>query len=949
MGLASLTGSQNAGPTKFACQSAPVRRTGDSDCHVAGKGDKALKSRFDKWDWGLVTILTTFTLTFATGPAQAHMPDAAIASGTSSPAVTATTPATDPASPAVASSDPTRAPTSPAHPGTEHPGRVVRFGVYQNQPKVFLDEHGVGAGFFTEMLGDIAVRNDWTIQEVPCDWNDCLNAVDQDRIDLMPDVAWSPERAARFDFHTIPVLESWSQIYCRQGRYPQTLEDLSGMRVAVLQGSIQHDTFRELSTGFGIDVEIVPTHSLDDAFVAVNDGRADAAIANRFFGDYFFASYGLTKTPVVFQPVNLYFATGRGKNADLLHAIDETVVSQRRTPNSPYYTMLSKWMTGPAVSKIPPIVLWILGGILALLAVFVVAAAILRQQVRSKTAWLAQANAELRDLSQALTKSQSLLKLTQEIALIGGWEWDVRDNRMTWTDDNCRDLGFHTLMSANDSPLGAERLQSEPEAPGSFPQADMDHQLPGSFARADMDRVSAAFIQCAADGTPYDLEATFTPPDGPQMVIRTSARAIRDESNRIVRVIGIFMDITRLKQEEAARARAEEELRVARRMDTIGHLTGGIAHDFNNLLSAVLGYSGLILRRSDTSDIVRRDVTQIQAAGERAANLSHQLLAFGSRKITQPRPISMNSVISGLERMLLRLLGENIVIDVRLAPDAGSVMADQGQMEQVIINLAVNARDAMPDGGNLVISTSSRVLPGPERIDHFELSAGRWLVMTVSDTGIGMDQTTRDRIFEPFFTTKVVGNGSGLGLATVFAIIHQSGGHIQVETAPGHGAAFHIFLPGLDVQAAPQAVQDESRVVPGNATILLVEDDETVRLVLERILLEAGHRVLTAGDGNEALAACTLHSQEIDLILTDIIMPGLSGDEFAATVQMRYPRIPILFMSGYADHRVADNPNLNPETNFISKPFGALELTTRISGMLNKSAPTSLNNDIMSS
>jgi len=846
---------------------------------------------------------------------------------------------------------PTTAPTPQVAPDPAAGTRLVRFGVYQNRPKVFLDEHGIGAGFFAEMLGDIAVRNGWLISEVPCDWNDCLQALEDGRLDLMPDVAWSPDRAARFDFHTIPVLESWSQIYCRNGRYPQTLEDLAGMRVAVLQGSIQHDSFKELSSGFGINVEIIPTNTLDDAFVAVNDGRADAAIANRFFGDYFFASYGLTKTPVVFQPVNLYFATGRGRNADLLRVIDDTVVSQRRTPNSPYYTMLSKWMTGPTVSKIPPVVLWIIGGILFLLGVFIVAATILRSQVRSKTAWLAHANDELRDLSQALTKSQSLLKLTQEIALVGGWEWDVQQRRMTWTENACQDMGFQILMSGDGSPLhhrnGCSSWTSNdesghPPGGGSVSMSDPEGKShsegasPCPFAAADIERVSAAFVRCIADGTPYDLEAGFAAPGQPAMELRTSARAVRDESGNIVRIIGIFMDITRLKDEEAARTRAEEELRIARRMETIGHLTGGIAHDFNNLLSAILGYSGLILRRDDTSEAVRRDMAQIQAAGERAANLSHQLLAFGSRKISQPRPISMNSVISGLERMLLRLLGENIVIDVRLAADAGSVMADQGQMEQILINLAVNARDAMPNGGRLTISTSSMVLGASQSMDRFELPAGRWVVVTVSDTGIGMDQATRARIFEPFFTTKRLGSGSGLGLATVFAIINQSGGHIQVETAPGQGAAFSIFLPGLDIPAAPQAIQDESRITPGSATILLVEDDETVRLVIERILVEAGYRVLTAADGQEALGVCTLHSQEIELILTDIIMPRLSGDELATTVQMRHPRIPILFMSGYADHRVADNPDLNPETNFISKPFGAFELTERIHRILSR-------------
>ena len=353
------------------------------------------------------------------------------------------------------------------------------------------------------------------------------------------------------------------------------------------------------------------------------------------------------------------------------------------------------------------------------------------------------------------------------------------------------------------------------------------------------------------------------------------------------------------------RLHLEEQLRHAQRMEAVGQLAGGVAHDFNNLLTVITGRTEFAIRSlGDSDDAIRGDLDEIATAADRAASLTQQLLAYSRRQILQPRVVDVNGVVANMHRMLLRLLGEDTEIVTELAPDAVRVRADPSQLEQVILNLAVNARDAMPGGGRLIIRTASIAhAEGIVREQDDAPTSGRYALLAVEDTGEGMDEDTRSRIFEPFYTTKEPGKGTGLGLSTVYGIIAQSGGFIRVASAPGAGSTFAVYLPLAreEVTAEAASGSDGAGALSGSGIVLLAEDDDGVRALAELILTRYGYTVLPARDGEDALRIADRHTGPIDLLVTDIVMPRMRGTELAERLTSRRPDIGVLYMSGYAD------------------------------------------------
>jgi len=378
-------------------------------------------------------------------------------------------------------------------------------------------------------------------------------------------------------------------------------------------------------------------------------------------------------------------------------------------------------------------------------------------------------------------------------------------------------------------------------------------------------------------------------------------------------------------------------------MEAIGQLAGGIAHDFNNLLTAILGYAELLVPVVEPDAIHRNDLEQIRKAAVRATQLTGQLLAFSRQQILQPVVVDLNALVADVAALLGRLIGENIRLTLRLEPELGRTKADPGQVEQVIVNLAINARDAMPTGGSLTIQTMNVDVD-----DHFFLRHGfinesqttRFVVLTVSDTGQGIDAVTRNRIFEPFFTTKPKGKGTGLGLATVYGIVKQSGGSIWVYSEPGQGATFKIYLPRTDkTVAAATAAPPASNRLGGTETILLVEDEEAVRM-LTRVLLERhGYRVLVAADAEHALVIAAAETEPIHLLVSDVVMPGLSGPELYGQLAPLRPEMRVLFLSGYADETIVKRGALKSGTPFMQKPFTATALSAKVRELLDGVSP----------
>jgi PAS domain S-box-containing protein len=402
-----------------------------------------------------------------------------------------------------------------------------------------------------------------------------------------------------------------------------------------------------------------------------------------------------------------------------------------------------------------------------------------------------------------------------------------------------------------------------------------------------------------------------------------------DKDGKRIAIEGIARDITE-------RMNLEEQLRHSQRMEAVGRLAGGVAHDFNNLLTVIIGRAQILLGRV-TDEKVRRDLDLIRQTGSRAAALTHQLLAFSRKQVLQPRVIDLKTLVADAEKLLTRVIGEDIKLTVRSDRGLGTVKADPGQMEQVIMNLVVNSRDAMPEGGTITIETANADLDESYSRQHLEVRPGRYVMLAVSDTGRGMDAETQAKIFEPFFTTKDKDKGTGLGLSTVYGIVQQSGGQIWVYSEPGQGTTFKIYLPRVD-EPIETITQPQYKDARGTETILVVEDEEAVRELIREILELKGYTVLEAGSPHEAMSICDAHDRPIDLVITDVIMPGMNGTVLAGRLRSRLPHVKIIYMSGYTDAGIVDSGLLASGHAFLQKPLTAESLARKVREVLESEA-----------
>jgi two-component system cell cycle sensor histidine kinase/response regulator CckA len=390
-------------------------------------------------------------------------------------------------------------------------------------------------------------------------------------------------------------------------------------------------------------------------------------------------------------------------------------------------------------------------------------------------------------------------------------------------------------------------------------------------------------------------------------------------------VLGVATDITERKQ-------LEEQLRQAHKMEAVGRLAGGVAHDFNNVLTIIRAQTEFLLADLPADDPRRADVQEIQCAADRAATFTRQLLAFSRRQLLQPEVLDLNGIVRGMEMMVRRLVGEDVVLLTKLHPELPSVWADPGQLQQVILNLAVNSRDAMPTGGTLLIETRVVELDEHYPRQHPSAKPGVHVVLAVTDTGCGMDRATRSRIFEPFFTTKEPGKGTGLGLSTVYGIVKQSGGHIWVYSEVGRGTTFKLYFPPH--YGAVQEAEPQPAGAPGigtGATILLVEDERPVRSTVRRLLERHGYNVLEAGNGQDALSLVSSRNTEIHLVLSDMVMPGMGGTELASRIRALHPTLPVLLMTGYTEEAITRTGDRPRDEQIIEKPFTLTTMLEKIS------------------
>jgi PAS domain S-box-containing protein len=520
-----------------------------------------------------------------------------------------------------------------------------------------------------------------------------------------------------------------------------------------------------------------------------------------------------------------------------------------------------------------------------------------------------------RDITDRLKLEESLraalagMKDAQRIGMVGSWSVDFATGTSDWSDETFRILGM---------------------APGEImPHLDAFYE---QIHPDDIQRVRKSVKSPLASGEQRRQEYRLLLKDGRVRDIVAVMELLHAPDGSPLRLHGTCQDVTDQRNAEQNQGKLQDQLRASQKMEAIGSLAGGIAHDFNNLLSVILSYVGFVMDALPIGDARRNDLMEVQKAAERAAGLTRQLLAFGRKQVLQPVPLNLNKVAASMENMLHRLIGEDITLVQRLDPALGATMADPGQVEQVIMNLVVNSKDAMPNGGRLSMETAN--------FEFYEdqvtgLKAGPYVMLAVTDTGSGMDADTKARVFEPFFTTKEVGKGTGLGLPTAYGIAKQSGGNITVYSELGVGSTFRVYLPRNASEVAPttdKIVCAENTT--GSETIMVVEDEAGVRNSARRILGTCGYNVLTAENGVDALEKCNAHEGDIDLVLTDVVMPKMSGAAFAVELARVRPQTRILFMSGYSGDAIVHQGILDAGTQFIGKPFSAGDLTRKVREML---------------
>jgi PAS domain S-box-containing protein len=441
---------------------------------------------------------------------------------------------------------------------------------------------------------------------------------------------------------------------------------------------------------------------------------------------------------------------------------------------------------------------------------------------------------------------------------------------------------------------------------------------------ADFDRLVELL---GSEGEFKDVEVEWKRKDNKSITVRASGRHL-NESRQAASVYEVFAeDVTE-------RRALEKQLSMAAKMEAVGRLSGGIAHDFNNLLGVIIGYSQVLRRKLDPNSPLKEHAEEVEKAAQRAVSLTRQLLAFSRQQILTLAVVDLNTLVSDMQKMLPRLIGEDIAIDIDLDPSLGTTKADQGQIEQVVMNLAVNARDAMPNGGKLQIETANRELDEYYCSEHPGAKPGRYIMLAMTDSGAGMTQQTLAHIFEPFFTTKEVGKGTGLGLATVYGIVKQSGGYIWVDSALGFGSSFQIYLPRVEESVSKSTVEAPTDNLRGTETILLVEDADALRKLAHSFLADHGFQVITASSGEEALRVAELYGHPIDLLVTDVVMPGMNGRALADRLLAKQPKLKVLYISGYTDSFIAGHGVLEAGTFLLHKPFTEEVLIRKVRDVL---------------
>lgn len=763
----------------------------------------------------------------------------------------------------------------------------VRVGIYDNPPKVFLDDAGDPAGIFVDIAQEISIAEGLDIEFVFGTWNEGLERLAVGSIDVMVDVAYSESRGERFTFGSTYVLESWLEAYVLKGTSIRAVSEFAGRRVGVLSGSVQEDFLKnDLTALYGIDITVLSYPDYESSLDALLHGQIDILVATRFFG---FSRSPVLKqvesTHIIFRPSGLYFAFSKTTPERIVAAFDRQLTIMKNDGASLYYQALETWLEVETRVVLPKYLFWLLSVLVCLLVFAGIFTLILRREVKHRTREISISEDRWRSyITNApygifvLDLKGKLIQVNPEIARIAGYKED--------------DLIGHNVLSL---------LRYE--------------------SREDWLRLLA---ETAVKGR---SEVTVS---SRQIGVDIVWWRVRTVSISGERILGFAEDITLLLKEESKVKDLQVQLVQAQKLDSIGRLAGGVAHDFNNMLSIIIGHTELAQGILEEENPVKEDLEAIHDAADRSAALTRQLLTFAHQQPALPKEILLNGAVEHSLDMLRRLIGEHISIQWKPCSADTSILIDPSQIDQILTNLCVNARDAIEGSGTITIGTKQMELDDIDGDLSLDLLSGTYILLEVSDTGVGMDKHVQERIFEPFFTTKEEGKGTGLGMASVYGIVKQNRGAIHLYSEVGKGTTFRIYFPIADdlspEEIDPDTPEEMDEVIDANTdpaieTILLVEDESSILLVAKNILERIGYTVIAARSPDEAVKLARANPGTIDLLISDMIMPEMHGNQLANLLKRYLPDIRCLFMSGYTAEMIESEGYLTKGELFIQKPF----------------------------
>ncbi|MCB2180857.1 MAG: transporter substrate-binding domain-containing protein [Desulfobulbaceae bacterium] len=740
-----------------------------------------------------------------------------------------------------------------------HP--LIKVAVFPLEPLNFTDQNGEAKGLNPDIIREIAREEEWTVEFVPGSWAEGLSRLQSEEIDLMTTIAYSPERAEKMDFSHEPVTDIWGQIFTQPGKNINTILDLNGRHVAIMSQDINGQNFIKTAEKFGVVCKTIefPTHNA--IFEAIKDGKVIAGVAPQHFGLRHAADYNLVATSIQFSPFSIYFATKKGKGHDILEHIDSHLSRWKQDRNSFYYKRLSYWMGGKEFEKqiIPTWLLITFSLALALTALLFFINRALNIKVHNRTKEILLREKQYRDLVES----------ANTIIL----RWD-RECRVLFMNKFGLDLFGYSFEEVIGHHVTHTIVPAQ-ESTGKSLKFMMDDILknPEKYILNENENICK---------------------DGRRVFIQWSNRVIYDDDGNFQEMLSVGTDIT-------DRKRLETELFQAQKMESMGTLAGGVAHDFNNILSIIFGYVELSKIQKEDPDKVAENLEEILRAAQRAQALVRQILTF-SRKSDSAKQILQVSI---LVKEVLKMLHSTLPVTIEIKQDIAShstVFGDPTQIHQVIMNLCTNAYHAMEEtGGTLTVSLKDVVIQkGDISSSEISMLQGEYIKITIQDTGSGINPKDIQKIFEPYFTTKELGKGTGMGLAVVHGIVRAHNGQIKIDSIPGEGTAFHVFLPiDRNEDHSPNSQIIKKEVRGNNEKILLVDDEAKIAESQAKVLQEYGYKVEVFTDSTEALKRFKENPDQYDILITDMTMPGLTGVQLSQEIFLLKPGFPIIMWSGF--------------------------------------------------